>query len=256
MFKQWFAAAMLCCISGAPLAQTPKELVGTYQMEVADGDILQLRADGSASLAGEESTWTAKNGQLRLGNETIPYRMNNGHLVLTMGPVQMSWKRINAGGAAATPLQRAAERAARAGGGNGASPGRSSNADDAAMAGGGAQSGSPQDTQSREVLMSTAWCSFTYSKVSGTSTTRRVVFRRDGTLTVAGGAETYSSGYGGTVSGQSSNASTMRWSFQNQRLYIDQGAGQGMQDVGLTATRNSNGSIILHADGREYSMCR
>jgi len=114
---------------------------------------------------------------------------------------------------------------------------------------------SPQDAQSRQVLTSSAWCSFTYNKVSGTSTTRKVVFRQDGVMTLNGGAETYSSGSGGTVAGQSRKASAMRWKLQNARLYVDQGGGGGFQDVGLTATRNSNGSIILHAEGREYAMC-
>jgi len=48
----------------------------------------------------------------------------------------------------------------------------------------------------------------------------------------------------------------MRWLLQDQRLFVDAGDGAGMQDVGLTATRNSSGAIILRADGREYSMCR
>jgi hypothetical protein len=118
----------------------------------------------------------------------------------------------------------------------------------------GANAGS-QDAQSRQVLTSTAWCSFTYNKVSGTSTTRKVVFRPDGVMTINGGAETYSSGSGGTFAGQSRKSSALRWKMENSRLYVDQGGGAGFQDVGLTATRNSNGSIILHADGREYAMC-
>jgi hypothetical protein len=117
-------------------------------------------------------------------------------------------------------------------------------------------SGNSQDAPYRQILMSTAWCSFTYNKVSGTSTTRRVVFRPDGILTINGGAETYSSGYGGTFAGQSSNANAVRWKYENLRLYLDEGAGGGFQDIGLTATLNSNGSIILHALGREYAMCR
>jgi hypothetical protein len=72
-------------------------------------------------------------------------------------------------------------------------------------------------------------------------------------MSINGGAETYSSGYGGTYAGQSNTAGAMRWKLENLRLYVDQGA--GYQDVGLTASKNSNGYVILRADGREYSMC-
>ena len=112
------------------------------------------------------------------------------------------------------------------------------------------------DVEARQLLTSSAWCSFTYNKVSGTSTTRRVVFRPDGVMTIVGGAETYSSGQGGTYAGQSTKGSTLRWKVENLRLYVDLGDGGGFQDVGLDATRNSNGSVILHADGREYAMCK
>jgi hypothetical protein len=115
--------------------------------------------------------------------------------------------------------------------------------------------GNPQDAHARQVLTSSAWCSFTYNKVSGTSTTRKVVFRPDGVLTINGGAETYSSGYGGTYAGQSSSGGTMLWKVENLRLLIDQRNGTGFQDIGLTTSKNSNGYPILHAEGREYAMC-
>ena len=112
-----------------------------------------------------------------------------------------------------------------------------------------------QDEQARQLLMSSAWCSFTYNKTSGASNTRRAVFRPDGILQIGSGAESYSSGYGGTVAGQSRNASAMQWRLENMRLYVND-SGRGFQDVGLSATRNSNGSVILKADGKEYAMCR
>lgn len=114
--------------------------------------------------------------------------------------------------------------------------------------------GNSQDVQARQILTNSAWCSFTYNKVSGTSSTRRVVFRPNGVMTVNGGAQTYSSGYGGSYAGQSNSGSAMRWRLENLRLYIDQGG--GFQDIGLTATKNSNGYLILRAEGREYTMCR
>lgn len=227
----------LLCLPAA--AQVAKELVGRYQMEVPGGDILELRADGTANLAGEETKWSARGGSLSVGPDVMAYRLQGERLVIAMGAVQLAWRRIGAVAAAPTPMERAAARA------------KAPQAATAPQA-----SGNPQDEQSRQVLMGNAWCSFTYNKTSGTSTTRRVVFRPDGILAVGGGAETYSSGYGGAYAGQSSGSAAMRWRFENQRLLVDEGAGAGFQDAGLTASRNSNGYLILRADGREYSMCK
>ena len=118
-----------------------------------------------------------------------------------------------------------------------------------------AQTGSQQDAQIRQVLTANAWCSFSYNKVSGTSRTRRVVFHPDGTVVTTGGGETYSSGRNGTVSGQSSSRQSARWKVYQQRVYADPMDGSGFQDLEVTATRNSNGYLILKSDGREYSMC-
>ena len=216
-------------IAGAQtaFAQVVKELVGRYQMDVQGGDVLELRADGTASMGGEEFKWSARGNQLRLGTDVVPYALQGRKLVLTTGPIQITWNRLGAA----------------------ANTGSSSGAKGAAPV----AQGNAQDTEARQVLTGSAWCSFTYNKVSGTSTTRRVVFRRDGIMTVNGGAETYSSGYAGTVAGQSSSSNALRWKLENLRLFLDDGS--GYQDIGLSATRNSNGYVILQAQGREYSMC-
>jgi hypothetical protein len=237
LIRRIFFSAALIAAWHCAFAQQPKELVGRYQMEVQDGDVLELRADGSASLAGDAMRWSAKAGVLTLGQDVLPYRLQDGRLWLSMGSVQLAWKRLGSS-AAATPMERAA---ARAQGGT-------------AMAQ-GAAGGSREDEEARRLLMSSAWCSFTYNQRSGASSTKRVVFRGDGVLAVGSGGETYSSGYGGTYAGQSSGNQSMRWQLRNQRLYVDDGEGGGFQDVGLSAQRNSSGYIILRADGREYSQC-
>jgi hypothetical protein len=117
------------------------------------------------------------------------------------------------------------------------------------------QTGNPQDAQIRQVLTANAWCSFSYNKISGASHTRRVVFRPDGMLLTTGGGETYSSGSAGTVAGQSNSRQSARWKVYQQRVYADPLDGSGFQDLEVTATRNSNGYLILKSDGREYSMC-
>jgi len=258
MLRALLAAITLLSVAGAVAAPLPRELVGTYQMDVPGGDRMELRADGSCSMAGEETTWSASSTQLTIGTDTMRYALQGDRLVLSMGTVQLPWKRIAGGGKAAAPRPGAGGAA-----GGAKAPPAPSTPDPApaaafdppAAASGQSAAANPQDAQARQILMANAWCSFTYNKVSGTSTTRKVVFRPDGVMLVNGGAETYSSGYGGTYAGQSSNRGAMRWQVQNLRLLVDQGGGAGFEDVGLQASRNSNGYIILQAGGREYSMC-
>ena len=243
MLKLLFVLALLLTSAQTSFAQVVKELVGRYQMDVQGGDILELRADGSASMGGEEFKWSARGNQLRLGTDVVPYTLQGRKLILTTGPIQIAWNRI--GGGTGTGNGAGAARAIAGAGQVGGAVAQNGNSV--------APQGNAQDAEARQVLTGSAWCSFTYNKVSGTSTTRRVVFRRDGIMTVSGGAETYSSGYGGTVAGQSSSSNALRWKLENMRLFLDDGS--GYQDIGLSATRNSNGYVILQAQGREYSMC-
>lgn len=226
---------LLVFVFGVAQAQMLQKLVGKYQMEVQGGDILELRPDGTATLAGEVTRWAVKGNQLTVGTDVMPFVLQDGYLIVSVGPVRVAWKRLGGGAGTQSPMERAAQKAQMAG-----------------PAGGG----DSQDAQVRQILMNNAWCSFTYNKVSGTSTTRRVVFRPDGVMSINGGAETYSSGYGGTYAGQSSNASAMLWKLENLRVLVDDRSGYGYQDIGLTSTTNSNGSIILKTQGKEYAMCR
>ena len=238
--KKFLVIGLLLACHGISCGQVVRELVGRYQMEMQGGDILELRADGTAALAGEETRWAVRGNQLVVGPDVMPYMLQGNRLITTVGAIQLAWRRV--GGAppgTPTPMQRAAQ----AGQAQGQAQGQ------------GGQS-NPQDSQARQILMNNAWCSFTYNKVSGASTTRKVMFRPDGVMTINGGAEGYSSGYGGTYASQSNNASAMLWKFENLRLLVDDRGGAGYQDVGLTSTTNSNGSIILKAQGQEYSMCR
>lgn len=240
--------ALPLVVPATAAAQVVKALVGKYQMEVPGGDILELRLDGTASLAGEETRWSAQGDRLRVGRDVMPYTLQGDRLVMSMGSVQLAWKKLAGAGKGSLPAlpkppAQPPMNTARTAPGMASAPPAS------------ATGGNAQDAQARQLLTSAAWCSFTYNKVSGTSTTRKVIFRPSGVMTVNGGAETYSSGYGGTYGGQSNTAGAMRWRLENLRVFVDQGAGAGFQDIGLTATRNSNGSLILHAGGREYSVC-
>lgn len=237
MLKTLVSLALLCIIPATSWAQVRKELVGKYRMEVQGGDTLELRADGTASLAGENMKWAARGNQLQVGPDVMTYALQGDRLVVNIGVVQLVWKKLG-GGNSLSPMAKAATKA------------------NAPAASATRNAGNPQDAQARQILTGSAWCSFTYNQVSGTSTTRKVVFRPDGVMTLNGGAETYSSGYGGAYAGQSSSGGTMLWKVENLRLLIDQRNGAGFQDIGLTTSKNSNGYPILHAEGREYTMCR
>ena len=243
-----FMLILLLCAPAAFSAQSAGQLAGKYQLDVQDGDIMELRPDGTAVMAGDKTTWAAAGGKLRIGADVMAYTFQGNRLILTMGSIPMAWKRIGAAVKekdAAPPAKNKAKPGQAAARGAGIKPAREKETP--------AAGGSAQDEQARQLLTGSAWCSFTYNKVSGTSTTRKVVFRPDGVMTINGGAETYSSGYGGTYSGQSASSGALRWKLENLRLYVDQGG--GFQDIGLNASRNSNGSVILQAEGREYSMC-
>ncbi len=247
MLKSCLLLVLLMVWACAASAQIAKELVGRYQMDVQGGDVLDLRADGSATLAGEATRWSASGNRLMVGGDTMGYSLQGNRLLLQMGPVQITWKRLDGAASAGGNAQTTQGRASPLPAAN-----NNPNANANANTNGG---GSSQDAQIRQVLTSSAWCAFSYNKVSGASSTRRVVFRNDGMVYTNAGGQTYSSGSGGSYAGQSSNGSAARWKVENQRLYGDAMDGAGYQDLGLTASRNSSGSIILNAGGREYTMC-
>jgi len=246
MIKLLSLLAILSLVPPALRAQAPVELTGKYQMDVQGGDILELHPDGTAVMAGDKTTWSADGTSLTVGADVMAYALQGNKLLLTMGSVQIAWKKLAGPGKKAAQKPKAGAQARPAEKkGAGSKPAR----DKAKPAAGG----NTQDAQVRAVLTGSAWCSFTYNQLSGTSTTRKVVFRTDGVLLMTDGAETYSSGYGGVAAGQSGSSGALRWKLENLRVYIDQGG--GFQDIDLTATKNSNGYVILKAEGREYSMC-
>ncbi len=124
-----------------------------------------------------------------------------------------------------------------------------------------AAAGSAQDQQLRDLLLSSAWCSFSYSQTSGSTSTSRNVFLADGRLLVntnheGGTVNQYGGGStpNGSVYSQAQGGGTYRWQVQGWQLYLD--GGEGFQAVPLSIARNSNGYPIITADGKEYSQCR
>jgi hypothetical protein len=111
------------------------------------------------------------------------------------------------------------------------------------------------DAQLSQFLTRNAWCGFTYNKNSGTSSTERVVFSPNGTVSQTSGAETYSSGPAGSVAGQSSGGQQGRWKVADGQLHLSKD-GVNWQPQALAITQNSNGSPIVKSGGKEYMVCR
>jgi hypothetical protein len=111
------------------------------------------------------------------------------------------------------------------------------------------------EQQFAQLLLSSAWCSFRYNKVSGTSRQTRYQFFNDGTWRMGGQGETYSSGPNGIVGGQSNSGGGGRWAVRNGAFFLSEGAGP-MQQVPVSVKQNSNGYPIIISDGTEYMQCR
>jgi hypothetical protein len=104
------------------------------------------------------------------------------------------------------------------------------------------------------LLTRNAWCGFTYNQHTGTSTSERVVFQPNGTVSRSSGAQTYSSGAAGSVAGQYGNAERGRWKVANGTLHLSPD-GTSWTPQPLQVTQNSNGYPILKSGGREYVQC-
>ena len=183
-----------------------------------------------------KTTWSADGTSLTVGADVMAYALQGNKLLLTMGSVQIAWKKLAGPGKKAAQKPKAGAQARPAEKkGAGSKPAR----DKAKPAAGG----NTQDAQVRAVLTGSAWCSFTYNQLSGTSTTRKVVFRTDGVLLMTDGAETYSSGYGGVAAGQSGSSGALRWKLENLRVYIDQGG--GFQDIRYRIPKWPGGGALI-----------
>ncbi|MEK6744763.1 MAG: hypothetical protein AABZ15_14200 [Nitrospirota bacterium] len=108
---------------------------------------------------------------------------------------------------------------------------------------------------SNELLLSSAWCTFTYNKTTGYSNTTRVRFNKNGTYGTGGRAEGSTSGKYGSYSSQNDTSGGGRWKVNKGELYISQGRSE-LAHVNTVVKRNSSGYPIILADGVEYSQCK
>ena len=111
MLKSRLLLVFLLFWACAASAQIAKELVGRYQMDVQGGDVLELRADGSATLAGEATRWSATGNRLTVGGDTMPYSLQGNRLMMQMGPAQIAWKRLDGAASAGGNAQATQGRA-------------------------------------------------------------------------------------------------------------------------------------------------
>ncbi|MEK6734348.1 MAG: hypothetical protein AABY27_04495 [Pseudomonadota bacterium] len=116
------------------------------------------------------------------------------------------------------------------------------------------QASGQQDSQLAQLILSSAWCSFSYNSVSGASSSSRYKYFSDGTFSYGSQAETYSSGYGGTYAGGSQSGDSGRWSLNGNQMTLTFNNGQQLSSI-LQINYNSNGYPIIVADGTEFSKC-
>lgn len=107
---------------------------------------------------------------------------------------------------------------------------------------------------SDKLLLSSAWCSFSYNKVSGTAKTTRARFYANGTYAFGNQRESQSNGQYGSVYGQSGGGGGGRWQVKGGELYMGEGGGP-LEGVQTQLKRNSNGYPVIVADGVEYTQC-
>ena len=108
---------------------------------------------------------------------------------------------------------------------------------------------------SNDLLLSSAWCTFSYNKITGYSSTKRVYFNANGTYGIGARSEGYSSGGGGSMASQRDSGASGLWKVDRGELLMSEGVGQ-LEHVGTVLKRNNNGHPIIVADGVEYSQCR
>jgi hypothetical protein len=224
-------ALLLVLLAAAPVAKLDPGLVGTWGLGGGRDVTFELRADGSGSFAGAPVRWSTAGSKLVFEangqREVIDYARTGEELMLSQNGVPTPWNRL-AGATAPMPSPK-----------------------------GGPGAGAPPqvDRQLRELLLSSAWCSFKYSQILGTTSTERVVFSSDGNVVIDARAETVSTGPSGTYAGFSKDAQRGRWEVRDGRLWLGVG-GAPLQPVNGRVNYNSNGSPIIVADGKEYMLCR
>ncbi|MBX7099077.1 MAG: hypothetical protein K1X89_15305 [Myxococcaceae bacterium] len=238
--------ALVCALLLSAGPKTDPALVGTWLL--LDHPFLTLTGNGKGQMDEDAITWSADGTTLTVrgpegDSDQGRYQVQGDVLTLTLGGTALVLQRK--GGAtpkAPGPLERAAAKAT-APAPAGAPPGAAAQVPKAAGA----------DPMTK-LLLSSAWCSFSYNKVSGTTRTERFVFSPNGTWSNAARGETYNSGPNGSVAGQHDSGGGGRWEVRGGVVWMSEGDGP-LAPVPGSVTTNSNGYPIITSNGREYSSC-
>lgn len=255
-----------------------QKLVGTWTL--ANEPFMTLNANGTGLMDEGKLKWSADGSSIVITDDEgtadkAGYKVDGDTLVMTMGGIPLTLTRAGAG----VQVKKQGALAAKAAKANAMSE---ADADKEALAeaqvwlqkngqgqqqqpapGRGApQQGQPQqpraagNDQLSRLLLSSAWCSFRYNKVSGTSSTEKYRFFPNGTWNNGGRTETYNSGANGTVSGQYDSEGGGRWEVRGGQLYMSSAETPTLTLVQpFSVTQNSNGSPIINSGGKEFSLC-
>ena len=256
-----------------------QKLVGTWVL--ANEPFMTLNANGTGLMDEGKVKWTADGRSLVITDDEgtadkAGYTVTGDTLVMTMGGIPITLTRAGAGvqvkkqGALAAKVAKAnavsdpygdtealaEEEVWLPKNGQGqqqpqqGAPGRG------APKQGQEQPRAAGNDQLSRLLLSSAWCSFRYNKVSGTSSTEKYRFFPNGTWNNGGRTETYNSGANGTVAGQYDSQGGGRWEVRGGQLFMSSSENPQLQPVeGFSVTQNSNGYPIINADGKEFSSC-
>lgn len=238
-----FLSCLLCLgLSGQSFAaegKADKSIAGRwlYQQGVAASEMV-LGAGGKGAFDGVPLAYRVQGDQLyvTMNGGTIAYRyqLQQGRLLLEGGDLNGVVQFMRA--APATDKSQ----------GRGSKPG-----------------GKTESEPLARLLISSDWCSFSYSgggggygssSSYGRTSTSRFHLSADGSYSMSSNSESYSSNPNGSVVGQGGDGAGGRWQVRAGVLYTSEGNGP-MQPVQLTVTRNSNGYPIIKANGTEYTQC-
>ena len=262
-----FVISVALC--GAP--KVDPRLVGTWL--AGNEPFITFAGNGTGTMDEGKVKWSADGSTVLITDDTgesekASYRVDGDAMTMTIGGIPVQLRRAGAGAAVKkqSALQAKAVKAAQ---------GSEEDADKEALAqaqawlakngnnvqqpqqpprGSGTAKAAGADQLSM-LLTSSAWCSFAYNKTSGTTSTSRVVYRRDGTWSMGGQSESYNSGANGSVFGSSGSANGGLWEVRNNQLYGSYGNAPVELVQPFSVTLNSNGSPIINALGKEYSRC-
>ncbi len=270
---------LLClALSGAP--KVDDKLVGTW---MAGGmAFMTLNANGTGVMEDGKLKWSADGKTLAITDEDgesdkVSYTVSGTTLTLNMGGIPMALTKA-AGGEKVKKQSAFAQKAEKANrvseeeadkeamaeaqawlqkNGQGGAQGQPAQGMGAPAQGAPAARGKAAgNDQISQLLLSSAWCSFTYNQRTGASATSRYQFYRDGTWSTGSRAETYNTGINGTVAGQYDGSDRGRWEVRNGQLWMQTSEMPAPQPVtDFRVSRNSNGSPIINADGKEFASC-